>query len=344
MTKPTSLAAIILAAGKGTRMKSSRAKVLHEVFYRPMVHYVLDAVQPLQPAPAVVVVGHQRQLVEQLLHGYPVVCAEQREQLGTGHAVLCTEPYLQDFDGTVLILCGDSPLLLSEHLGAMLDRHRSAGSLLTIMTTRLDRPIGYGRILRNTAGEVAAIVEEKDATPQQRLIGEINAGLYCVEKSFLFPALRQVTSNNSQQEMYLTDIVAIAVNTGIAVGTFEHPEPFHVLGVNSRVELAQAHGEIRCRRNKHLMASGITMHDPDSISVAQTVDVAADCVLTERITISGTVTVGSNCHIAPGVVIEDADIGAGTRIGANCVLRRCSIKDHALIPPLTVIDGGRTAA
>jgi bifunctional UDP-N-acetylglucosamine pyrophosphorylase / glucosamine-1-phosphate N-acetyltransferase len=339
MITANSLAAVVLAAGKGTRMKSSRAKVLHEVFYRPMVHHVIDAVQPLEPTPTVVVVGHQRELVEQALQSYSVVCAEQREQLGTGHAVLCAEPHLASFTGTVLILCGDSPLLLPEHLGEMLARHRSAGATLTIMTTKLDQPTNYGRILRGTDGAVTAIVEEKDATPRQRLLKEINAGLYCVEKSFLFQALGQITSDNSQQELYLTDIVGIAVNSGITVATYEHPEPFHVLGVNSRVELAQAHGELRSRRNKTLMASGITMHDPDSVSIAQTVDVAADSVLTERITVSGHTRIGTGCHLEPGVVVEEAAIGANVRIGANCVLRRCSIKDNTRIPPLTIIDG-----
>ncbi|MBE0583957.1 MAG: bifunctional N-acetylglucosamine-1-phosphate uridyltransferase/glucosamine-1-phosphate acetyltransferase [Desulfofustis sp.] len=339
MTTAPSLAAIVLAAGKGTRMKSPRAKVLHEVFYRPMLHHVLDAVQPLRPAPTVVIVGHQREQVQRSVSSYPVICAPQFEQLGTGHAVLCAEPYLTDFTGTVLIVCGDSPLLLTRHLDEMLARHRTAGGPLTIMTTRLSQPTNYGRIISDEGGRISAIVEEKDASAEQRLITEINAGLYCVETSFLFGALHRVTSNNSQQERYLTDIVAIAVADGIAVTKYEHPHPFHVLGVNSRVELAQAHREISRRRNTELMASGVTMHNPDSVTVAPTVTVGADCLLTERITLCGQTSLGAGCQVEPGVSIEDADIGAGSRIGAGSVLRGCSLAPGTEVPPLQYISG-----
>jgi len=339
MTTAPPLAAIVLAAGKGTRMKSPRAKVLHEVFYRPMLHHVLDAVQPLHPKPTVVIVGHQRDRVERAVASYPVICAPQLEQLGTGHAVLCAEPSLSDFDGTILIVCGDSPLLLTNHLDEMLTRHRAAGGPLTIMTTRLSEPTNYGRIISNEDGRVAAIVEEKDATAEQRLITEINAGLYCVEKALLFDALRRVTSNNSQQELYLTDIVAIAVADGINVTKYEHPHPFHVLGVNSRVELAQAHREIRRRRNTELLTAGVTMHDPDSITVAPTVTVGADCLLSERLTVCGQTSLGAGCLIEPGVYIEGADIGAGSRIGAGSVLRGCSIAPGTAVAPLQYITG-----
>ncbi len=339
MTTAPPLAAIVLAAGKGTRMKSPRAKVLHEVFYRPMLHHVLDAVRPLHSEPTVVIVGHQRDQVEDAIASYPVTCVPQLKQLGTGHAVLCAEPVLSGFAGTALIVCGDSPLLLTTHLDEMLTRHRAAGSPLTIMTTRLSEPTNYGRIISDEGGRVTAIVEEKDATDEQRLITEINAGLYCVETSVLFDALHRVTSNNSQQERYLTDIVAIAVADGINVATYEHPHPFHVLGVNSRVELAQAHREIGRRRNTELLAAGITMHDPDSVTVAPTATVGADCLLTERLTIRGHTSLGPGCLIEPGVYIEDADIGAGSRIGAGSVLRGCSIAPGTAVAPLRYIAG-----
>jgi bifunctional UDP-N-acetylglucosamine pyrophosphorylase / glucosamine-1-phosphate N-acetyltransferase len=341
MTTVFPLAAIVLAAGKGTRMKSPRAKVLHEVFYRPMLHHVLDAVQPLCPTPTIVIVGHQREQVERSVSPYPVVCAPQLEQLGTGHAVLCAEPYLTDFVGTVLIVCGDSPLLLTKHLDEMLTHHRGTGGPLTIMTTRLSQPTNYGRIISDEGGRVSAIVEEKDATAEQRLITEINAGLYCVETSFLFKALRRVTSNNSQQERYLTDIVAIAVADGLDVTRYEHPHPFHVLGVNSRVELAQAHCEISRRRNRELLAAGVTMHNPDSVTVAPSVTIGADCLLTERITLCGQTSLGAGCLVEPGVYIEDADIGGGSRIGAGSVLRGCSIAPGTEVPPLQYITGDR---
>ncbi len=339
MTDHSSLATIILAAGKGTRMKSSRAKVLHEVFYQPMVHHVLNAVKPLRPARAIVIVGHQRAEVEQTLAGYDVDCVEQKEQNGTGHAVLCAEPHLADFSGQVMILCGDSPLLMTRHLEEMYDLHQATGSKLTIITTRLKNPSNYGRILCDEAGNVVAVVEEKDATDPQKMIREINAGIYCVEKEFLFAALKQLTTDNSQGEMYLTDIVAIAVRQGIRVGKYEHPFPVHVLGVNSRIELAQAHREIQARRNNELMASGITMQDPFSTSVAPTAHIGSDCLLCPNVIITGSSTVGSGCCIEPNVFIRDGVVGSNVHIGANSVLVECRIADGRQIAPLTCLNG-----
>ena len=338
MTAHSSLATIILAAGKGTRMKSSRAKVLHEVFYQPMVHQVLNAVSAMQPARSIVIVGHQHEEVERTLGDYDVTCVEQKEQNGTGHAVLCAEPFLSDFTGQVMILCGDSPLLLSRHLEEMFALHQKNGSKLTIITTRLENPSNYGRIIRDEKGNIMAVVEEKDATDSQRMIKEINAGIYCVEKSFLFEALRQVTTDNAQGEIYLTDIVAIAVNQGITVASYEHPNPDHVLGVNSRVELAQAHGEIQARRNSELMASGITMQDPLTTSVAPTATIGTDCILGPQVTITGSSTVGPGCTFEPGVFLKDALVGSNVCIGANSVLYRCRIDDDQIIPPMSCIN------
>ena len=320
-------------------MKSSRAKVLHEVFYQPMVHHVINAVKPLHPSRSIVIVGHQRAEVELALAGYDVDFVEQQEQNGTGHAVLCAEPYLADFSGQVMILCGDSPLLLPQHLEEMYDLHRASGSKLTIITTRLEDPSNYGRILCDDAGTVMAVVEEKDATAPQKMIREINAGIYCVEKTFLFEALKQLTTDNSQGEMYLTDIVAIGVRQGIKVGKYEHPYPVHVLGVNSRIELAQAHREIQARRNHALMASGITMQDPLSTSVAATADIGSDCLLGPNVTITGYSTVGSGCCIEPNVVIRDSVIGSNVTIGANSVLLKGRIADGTRIVPLTCLNG-----
>ena len=214
MAQQSPLATVILAAGKGTRMKSPKAKVLHEVFFQPMVHHVLRAAERLAPEKAIVIVGHQKEEVEKALAGFGVICVEQAEQNGTGHAVLCAEEMLADFSGNVMILCGDSPLLLSSHLQEMRELHENSDTVLTIITTTLANPANYGRIIADAAGNVLEIVEEKDATEEQRRITEINAGIYCVEKEFLFQALKQITTDNSQGEMYLTDIIAIAVRMG----------------------------------------------------------------------------------------------------------------------------------
>lgn len=338
MSRQASLATIILAAGKGTRMKSSKAKVLHEVFYQPMIHHVLKAIEPLKTGKSVVIVGHQRQEVEQVLSNHNVTCVEQLEQKGTGHAVLCAESFLSDFMGDVLILCGDSPLLLTKHLEQMYLKHSSGNTPLSIMTTSLKNPTNYGRIITDDSGSVIEIIEEKDATPRQRLIKEINAGIYCVKKDFLFEALKQITTDNSQGEMYLTDIVAIAVRNGFKVEKYEHPYSAHVLGVNSRAELSQAHTAIQARRNRELMDAGITMHNPLTTSVAPTVSVARDCILAPQVTISGNSSIGSGCIIEPGVFMTDTVIGNDVSIGANSVLSHCRIKNETKIAPLSHID------
>ena len=332
------LAVVILAAGKGTRMKSSRAKVLHEVFYRPMLHHVLDAVAPLQAQKTIVIVGHQKALVEDSLESYEVICCEQREQNGTGHAVLCTRPLLADFSGTVMILCGDSPLLLPEHLQQMLQRHasnRASDSPLSILTTTLADPTNYGRIISDAQGAALGVVEEKDCSTEQRAIREINGGIYCAESEFLFDALDGVTTDNSQGEMYLTDIVSIAVQRGFRVQKYEHPHPEHVLGVNSKVELALAHREIQRRRNLELMAAGVTMLEPDSTAVAPPVTIGADCSLAGKVSILGRTVIGDGCVIEPGVFISNSTIGNGVHIGANSVLLDSAVDDGVALAPLT---------
>lgn len=337
MDNKSPLAIVILAAGKGTRMKSTRAKVLHDVFYRPMLHHVLDATAPLNPDRTIVIVGHQRAAVESILAGYDVTCCEQTEQNGTGHAVLCARPELTGFTGDVMILCGDSPLLLPEHLADMRDVHRIRGAQLTIMTTSLDTPTNYGRIISNDAGTVLAVVEEKDASDAQRAIKEINAGIYVSDAGFLFDALDRVTTDNSQGEMYLTDIVAIGVGDGLEVEKYEHPYPDHVLGVNSKIELAQAHREIQQRRNNELMAQGVTMLDPATISIADPVTVGTDCHLTSHITVTGTSSIGNGCRIEPGVRIDNAVIGNAVHIGANSVISDRTIDGNQTIEPLSRI-------
>jgi len=331
--------AVVLAAGKGTRMKSSRAKVLHEVFFRPMIEHVLNAVNPMGPQQTIVIVGHQRQAVEQAIAGSQVTCVEQQQQNGTGHAVLCAAPLLADFTGTVMILCGDAPLLQTSHLREMLEQHAAGGTKLTIMTTTLDNPTNYGRVLCDEDGALREIVEEKDATPEQRQIKVINAGIYCAESDFLFTALQQVTTNNSQGEMYLTDIVGIAVKSGLTVATYNHPIPVQVLGVNSRVELAQAHAELQLRRNHDLLAAGVTMHDPASVTVGPDVTVGSDCCFAGRLSITGTSTIGTGCRIEPGAFLDSVSLGRNVHIGANSVLRHCSIGDDSVIPPLTLREG-----
>ncbi len=242
--------AIVLAAGKGTRMKSDRAKVMHEVFSIPMLQHVLDAIGPLDIQETVVVTGHQADVVEAAFADSGLVFARQEEQLGTAHAVLAAEPCCGDFDGTILILCGDTPLVRTETLRDMLRIHASSGVKMTVMTTRMPEPANYGRIVTDSEGNILRIVEEKDATAVEKEINEINAGIYCVDSRFLFGGLREVDTDNRQGEFYLTDLVGIARNKGFGVGRFLCDDPMEVFGVNSKEELARADAEFRARRDR----------------------------------------------------------------------------------------------
>jgi len=332
-----SITAVVLAAGKGTRMKSTRAKVLHEVFFRPMIHHVLLAVNEAGIDRCAVIVGHQRQDVLRILDGYSITPVVQEEQLGTGHAVLCAETACGQAD-QVMILCGDTPLIQAATLRALIAAHLKQQAVLTLMTTLLDQPFGYGRILSDERGNVLAIVEEKDASEEQRRIREINAGVYLVERRFLFEALGRVGTNNSQGEVYLTDIVGIAKNQGLPVHKFMHPQAIDVLGVNSRIELAQAHATLQLRRNRDLMLAGVTLYAPETILVAPDCTVGQDTLVEGNVRISGSSTVGRECRIGSGCVVHACQLGDRVTIGANSVLHHCSVAAGSTIPPLTHRD------
>jgi bifunctional UDP-N-acetylglucosamine pyrophosphorylase/glucosamine-1-phosphate N-acetyltransferase len=309
-------------------MKSGKAKVLHEVFYSPMVHHVITRVQPLQPSRIGVIVGHQKEAVTASLGSFDVEFVVQKEQLGTGHAVLAAEGAIEPGSGTVMILCGDTPLLQSETLQGMYLDHHESGADLTLMTTSLDDPTNYGRILTAADGSLRGIVEQKDANEEELAIKEINAGIYCVERDFLFSALKQVGTDNSQGEVYLTDIVSIAVAQGKSAQKYTTPHSMDVLGVNSRLELSQAHTELQKRRNEELMFSGITMHNPETITVSSKASLGKDCLLKCGVSIVGESRLGENCIVGNGAIIENCTIGNNVEIGPYCVLANLTIPDN----------------
>lgn len=324
---------IVLAAGKGTRMKSDKAKVLHEVYSAPMLHHVLNAITPLHPEKTIVIVGHQREAVIRSLAGYDFEAVTQEEQLGTGHAVRIAEHAVPANSDTVMILCGDTPLIRSETLKEMYAYHTANGAALTLMTTILKNPTNYGRIISDGNNRLQAIVEQKDATPDQLKIREINAGIYCVNTTFLFKALQAVGTDNSQGEVYLTDIVSIAVNSGLVVEKFVTPYAQDVLGVNSRVELAEAHSELHMRRNKEIMLQGVTIQSPETVCISSQSSIGKDSLIMNGVHIEGNSSVGSRSVLMPGVILSNCIIGDNVEIGPYSVLRDCTVTNGTIIAP-----------
>lgn len=332
--KNLTISAVILAAGKGTRMKSDKAKVLHELFFKPMLHHVLDSVIQTKIDQIAVIVGHQRQRVLDSLIEYRFTPVVQEEQLGTGHAVLCAESACQSAD-QVMILCGDTPLVRPNTLQAMVRQHNNSQARLTLMTTVLDDPFGYGRIISDDDEHVLEIVEQKDASEKELAIQEINAGIYLADADFLFSALKEVGTDNSQGEVYLTDIVSIANSQGRKTHKFLHSPAIDVLGVNSRVELSQAHGELQMRHNRKLMLSGVSLCAPQTIFIAPDCAIGQDTIIKPGVQINGKSTIGNGVHIGSGAVVDNCRLGDNSVIGANSVLNNCIIETGEHLPPLT---------
>ncbi|HKK01338.1 MAG TPA: NTP transferase domain-containing protein, partial [Desulfuromonadales bacterium] len=257
------LAAVILAAGQGTRMKSDLPKVLHPVAGRPMILYPVEIAQALGCRPAAAVIGHGAETVKERLADSGVVCALQTEQLGTAHALLCAREALADFTGTLLLLCGDVPLLRRETVERLLTYHRNQQAAVTVLTAELPDPYGYGRIVRE-GDEVLRIVEEKDATAKEKTLREINTGIYAFEAPFVFDALATVGRDNAQGEYYLTDVVAAAREAGRKVCALTVADSEETLGINDRAQLAHAGAVQRRRINRALMLEGVTLADPQT--------------------------------------------------------------------------------
>jgi UDP-N-acetylglucosamine pyrophosphorylase len=235
------LAIIIMAAGKGTRMQSELPKVLHRANGRPLIDYVLDTANALDPAKTVLIVGHQAELVKEATARYGVIAALQEPQLGTGHAVMQAETYLNDFDGDVLILSGDAPLVNAETLRKLIAFHRSRNGAATVLTAELDDPTGYGRIIRQNDSEgVLKIVEHKDASTEELAVREINSGIYVFNAKLLFDALTKINTNNAQKEYYLTDVFGICFQSGKRVYAFKTENPYEILGINTPEQLMEA--------------------------------------------------------------------------------------------------------
>ncbi|MFN3200117.1 MAG: sugar phosphate nucleotidyltransferase [Bradymonadia bacterium] len=335
-------AVVIMAAGLGTRMKSQKAKVLHPVAGRPMIHYPVRDALSLGADRVVVIVGHQREQVEGYLAeafpGAPVTGALQAEQLGTAHAVLCAEQALADFEGDVFILSGDVPTL---GLSMLQKLDEIAGEApVALITMRLDDPAAYGRIVRDAEGQVVAITEARDCTPAQLEIDEVNAGIYRVEARFLFDTLKNLGNDNAQGEFYLTDVVARAVETGRAVAAMvlEGAEAEEAEGVNNRADLARAEGRMQRHIKDGLLTAGVAMPLPETNWIHDGVQVGPDTVIEPGACLTGNTRVGQSCHVGQGARLHDVVLADGARVGAGAVVSSLEIEADHEVPPLTLLD------
>ena len=334
------IAAVVLAAGKGTRMKSEKAKVLHEASGRPIAFFPIRAALALDASPVVVVIGHQADVVQDVLGrqfaGAPVRFAVQAQQLGTAHAVLCAEEALRGFEGSVLILAADVPLIRVETLQKLIAARQGAD--VALITCKATDPTGYGRVVRRRDGTVAKVVEEKDASVEERKISEINASIYLADARFLLGALRGVGRNNAQGEYYLTDIVA----RGRAVAVVA--EESEVSGVNDRAQLARSAAQFRERRNAQLMKDGVTFLDPDVTYVDEGVEVGADTVLEPMASLRGKTRIGRGVRIGQGCVIVDSEIADGAEILPYSHLTECRVGARATVGPFARLRPGAQLA
>ena len=327
------LAAVILAAGKGTRMRCKTPKVTQPVAGRPMILYALELVTTLQACPVVVVVGHQAAYITQMLpaDGWRVV--EQTEQLGTGHAMRQTEEILKDFPGDVLVMHADVPLLRAATLQQLVETHRRSGAVATLLTAMMEQPARLGRVVRQPNGQVARIVEALDANEAERAIGEINTGTYCFQSSFVYPALHDLCADNVKGEYYLTDVIGAACRSGLPVQAIHCDDWREAVGVDSKADLARAEALIRQQVLERLMANGVTVLDPLTTYVHPEVRVGCDTVLHPNTHLLGKTVIGEDCDIWPNTVIRDSTLEDGVTILPSCVITASTIAAGSQVGP-----------
>ena len=330
-------AAVILAAGLGKRMKSATPKMMHKICDKSMLSYVIDAVEALSPKKIIVVVGQGGETVESQISDLaePVY---QSEQLGTGHAVKVTRDAFKDYDGQILILSGDTPLISSDTLKKLIDSRAESKAAAAILTARVEDPAGYGRVILSSSLEVKGIVEERDATPSEREIDLINAGMYCLEKEELFSALESVSNDNDQKEYYLTDVIKILSDNGKQI-VFVEASEVETKGVNSRIQLAEAESIIGNRIKMDHMLNGVTFHLPETSFIGTDVTIEKDTTVFPNSFINGRTQIGKDCEIGPSVKISD------TKIGDNAIIQSSYINgavldDHVAVGPFASLRPG----
>lgn len=320
---------VILAAGKGTRMKSETPKVLHKILDKTLLGYVLDSVKNITNENFVIVGHHAEEVTEFVQKNYnSAKTVLQTPQLGTGHAVSMACPYLESFDGLVLILCGDTPLITETTLKKFVDFHISSKSDLTVMSTIFANPANYGRIIREPDNTLKCIVEEKDATPEQKAVKEVNAGIYCLNWNKIKQAFCQLTSNNAQGEYYLTDIIEWGKKNSLNVNAYIMENNEEIYGINSRSNLATATKLMNTRKLNKLMDNGVTIVDPDSTWISEDTEIGADTTIYPATYIEGKNKIGNNCKIGPCAHLRgDVEIADNCKIGNFVEVKKAKI-DH----------------
>ncbi len=334
------LKTVILAAGKGTRMKSQTPKVLHEIFNKPLVGRVLDAANKTGSIENIVVVGHGAQLVEEYVHSAysNAACVLQKEQLGTGHALKVASSKLKDFKGNILVLCGDTPLITGETLQECIEFHNSNNADITVMSAFFNEPKGYGRIIRNEKNEVIGIVEEKDADEKTKQIKEVNAGIYCFNWETVGCGIDEIKNNNAQNEYYLTDLIKWATNRSKKVLPYVLQSSDEIFGINSKKHLSIATKIMKERKLNELMENGVTIVDFDTTYISPETEIEADTVILPNVVLEGKNKIGKNCKIGPfshlrgNCTIEDF-----VKIGNFVELKNASVSAHTNICHLSYV-------
>lgn len=335
------LKSIILAAGKGTRMKSDMPKVLHTIFDKTLVGYVIEAVNNTGLADEnYVIVGHQAERVEEYINANykNAKCVLQSPQLGTGHAVSMAMPYLNDFDGEVVILCGDTPLITSETIKEFVEYHREIKSDLTVMSAIFENPTNYGRIIRNQDGSLNSIVEEKDATLEQKAVKEINAGIYCINWAKIKPAFNELTSNNAQGEYYLTDIIKWGNEKNLSVNAYTLKNNEEIFGINSKAHLAEASRMLNNRIIQKHLDNGVQIVDPATTWISPETEIGADTIIYPSCYINGKNKIGRHCKIGPFAHLRgNVELEDYVKIGNFVEVKKTTIKSHTNACHLTYL-------
>ena len=327
------LALVIMAAGKGTRMRSERPKVLHEVCGRSILMHTVAMGRELGAGRIVAVAGHGIDQVREAVAGQGVEVVEQREQLGSAHAALQARGLLADHSGPVLVMNGDHPLYRAASFAGLLDAWRSASADLAILVTELPDPTGYGRLVRDARGGVLRVVEERDADAATRSMREVNLGAYLARGPYLFEALAKIGNHNAQREYYATDLVEIALATGGRVVTASAADWVETLGINDRAQLAQAERILRCRINERWMREGVTLVDPEHTYIDVDCEIGPDTLIAPGVVLRRGALLGSGCRIDAGVVIEASRLGNGCWIKPHCWIEESRLGDDCIVGP-----------